>query len=160
MRIALRNGVLLILPPLIISFGLWGALPVAYSPAIFWKGIPEWIGLFENIFRVFVFSLPGILYFGKKEPGQTVGWYLYVGGLAIYLASYLAQIYFPASAWSQSAIGFTAPAWSTSFWFAGIGLVCARTWLPIPWYRIIYILIASIFLIFHTVHTGLVYINL
>lgn len=89
-RIILRNGALLIVPPMIISFGLWGALPDAYGPDIFWKDIPEWLGLFENIFRILVFSLPGILYFGKKETGQPLGWYLYFGGLIVYLASYLA----------------------------------------------------------------------
>lgn len=156
----LRNGALLIIPPIIITFGLWGALPAAYSPNIFWKNIPYWLGLFENIFRVLVFSLPGILYFGKREKDQSLGWYLYIGGLVVYLASYLMQIVFPGSAWSQNIIGFTAPAWSTLFWFAGIGLVCMRSWLPIPWYRAIYLSNAAIFLIFHIEHTGLVYFNM
>ena len=159
-RILLKNGALLIIPPMIITFGLWGTLPAAYSPAIFWKNIPDWLGLLENLFRVLVFSLPGILYFGKKEAGQPFGWSLYVGGLVVYLASYLAQIVYPASAWSQSIIGFTAPAWSTLFWLAGIGLVCMRSWLPIPWRRSIYLLSTSIFLIFHIGHTGLVYFNM
>jgi hypothetical protein len=159
-RILLRNGALLIIPPNIISLALWGALPAAYQPGIFGKDIPGWLGLFENILRIFVFSLPGILYFGKKEKGQPLGWYLYFGGLVVYLASYLALIIFPASVWSQSLIGFTAPAWSTVFLFAGIGLVCLRSWLPITWHRVIYFLIASIFLIFHIGHAGLVYFNM
>jgi hypothetical protein len=158
-RIILRNGALLTAPPMIITFGLWAALPAAYGPDIFWKDIPTWLGLLENSFRLLVFSLPGILYFGKKETGQPLGWILYIGGVAVYLASYLVQIVFPASAWSRSAIGFTAPAWSTLLWFAGIGLVCARSWLPIPWHRAIYLWSAFIFLIFHTWHTGLVYVN-
>jgi hypothetical protein len=156
----LRNGALLIIPPMIITFALWGALPAAYSPVIFWKNIPQWLGIFENIFRILAFSLPGILYFGKKEKGQSLGWNLYWGGLAVYLASYLMQIVLPDSGWSQSIIGFTAPAWSTMFWFAGIGLVCMRSWLPIPWHRAIYLLSAAIFLVFHIGHTGLVYFNL
>ena len=159
-RIILRNGALLIVPPMIISFGLWGFLPNAYSPDIFWKDIPEWLGLFEKIFRFIVFGLPGILYFGKKEKGQTLGWYLYFGGLVTYLASYLAQILFPTSVWSQSAIGFSAGAWTTIFWLVGIGLVCARSWLPIPWHRAIYLLSASTFLVFHTWHALLIYSNL
>ena len=159
-HILLRNGALLIIPPMVITFGLWGILPVAYSPDLFWKGIPEWLGLFENIFRTVVFSLPAILYFGKREKGQPLGWYLYFGGLAIYLGSYLAQIVYPNSAWSQSIIGFTAPAWSTIVFFTGIGLVCVRSWLPIPWHRAIYLLSALIFLLFHTGHAGLVYFNL
>ena len=158
-RIFLRNGELLIVPPMIISFGLWGVLPAAFSPEIFWKDIPEWLGLLENTFRILAFGLPAILYFGNKESGQSLGWYLYFGGLVVYLASYLAQIFFPMSVWSQSAIGFTACAWSPSFWLAGIGFVCIRSWLPIPWHRAIYFLIASIFLILHTGHAFLVYSN-
>lgn len=156
-RILFRNGALLIIPPMVISFGLWGALPVAYSPDRFWEDIPEWLGLFENIFRILVFSLPGILYFGNSIKGQPLGWFLYFVGLAVYLVSYLAQIIYPDSAWSKSIFGFTAPAWSTIFWLAGIGLVCARSWLPIPWHRAIYLLTASFFLIFHIGHTGLVF---
>jgi len=159
-RILLRNGALLTIPPLIISFGLWGALPAAYQPDLFWKDIPKWLRMFENTSRVFVLGLPAILYFGTKETGHPLGWSLYLGGLLVYLASYLAQIVYPDSAWSQSVIGFTAPAWSTLFWFAGIGFVCVRSWLPIPWHRAIYLWSASIFLTFHIGHTGLVYFNL
>jgi len=159
-RILLRNGALLIIPPMVITFGLWGALPAAYQPDLFWKDIPKWLGVFENIFRVLVLGLPAILYFGKRDPGQPLGWSLYLGGLLVYLASYLAQIVYPDSAWSQSVIGFTAPAWSTLFWFAGIGLVCARSWLAIPWHRATYLLSAFMFLIFHVRHTGLVYFNM
>ncbi len=158
--ILFRNGALLIVPPMIITFGLWGALPAAFGSENFWKDIPGWLGLGENVFRVFVFGLPAILYFGKKDPGQRLGWYLYIAGLLVYLASYLMQIVYPNSAWSQSPIGFTAPAWSTIFWLAGIGLVCARSWLPIPWHRATYLLSAAIFLIFHIGHTGLVYFNM
>jgi hypothetical protein len=138
-RILLRNGAWLIVPPMIITFGLWGALPAAYGPDLFWKEIPGWISLLENLFRILVFGLPGILYFGKREPGQSWGWLLYGVGLVVYLASYLLQIVFPNSAWSQSLIGFTAPAWSTIFWLTGIGLVGAKSWLPIPWHRAIYL---------------------
>lgn len=75
----------------------------------------------------------------------------------MYLATYVLQISAPSSAWSQSAIGFTAPGWSTSSWFAGIGLVCENSWLPIRWNRSIYLSVAAAFLIFHLWHTGMVY---
>lgn len=159
-RIFLRNGALLIVPPLVISFGLWEALPAAYHPDLFWKDIPQWLGLLENILRILVFGLPGILFFGKREPGQAWGWFLYLGGLAIYLVSYFALIVSPESGWSQSLIGFTAPAWSPLFWLAGLGFVCRRSWLPIPWHRAIYWSIACLFLSFHVGHAGLVYFKL
>ncbi len=156
-RILLRNGAWLVVPPMAITFVLWGSLPASYSPSVFWKDIPGWLSLLENIFRILVCALPGILYFGRKEKGQTIGWYIYAGGMAVYLASYLLQILLPGSAWSLSVIGFTAPAWSTVFWLAGIGLICARSWLPIPWNRLIYFGVACLFLIFHIGHTSLVY---
>jgi hypothetical protein len=159
-RILLRNGALLIIPPMVITFGLWNALPAAYSPALFWKDIPRWLGFLENLFRILVFTLPAILYFGRHETGQTAGWYFYGVGLAVYLASYLLQIGFPESAWSHHILGFTAPAWSTIFWLTGIGLVCARSWLPLPWHRAIYLCCVFFFLIFHIGHTSLVYFNL
>jgi hypothetical protein len=158
-KILLRNGGLLIVPPLAISFGLWGFLPAIYGPDQFWKGIPLWLGLLENLFRVLILAVPGLLYFGKNDAGQFLGWCLYTGGLAAYLASYLLQIIFPDSGWSQSLAGFTAPAWTTLFWLAGIGLVCVRSWLPMPWHRAIYFCAAFFFLILHVGHAGLVYFN-
>jgi hypothetical protein len=159
-KLFLRNGALLILPPMIISFGLWSELPSAYAPQQFWKEIPVWLGLFENIFRIIVSCLPAFLYFGKKEHSQFIGWILYFIGLLLYLFSYLLQIYLPNSFWSQSVIGFTAPAWTTLFWLFGISLVCARSWLPIPWNRLIYISCVIIFLVFHIWHNSLVFIRL
>lgn len=155
--ILLRNGGWLIVPPMLITFGLWGALPAAYDINNFWQGIPAWLGLLENSFRILVFALPGILYFGRKDAGQRAGWILYAAGIFIYSASYLAQITFPDSIWSRSLLGFAAPAWTTSLWLAGIGLVSARSWLPIRWHRAIYLGVASLFLICHVGHTILVY---
>ena len=146
-RILLKNGAWLIVPPMVITFGLWGALPAAYGPAMFWKDIPGWLGLLENLFRILVFALPAILYFGRHETGQTAGWVLYGAGLAVYLASYLLQIVFPGSSWSQSLPGFTAPAWSTILWLTGIGFVCVRSWLPLPWHRAIYLCCVFFFLL-------------
>jgi hypothetical protein len=97
-RTVLRNGLLLILPPTMITFGLWAALPPVYSAEHFWKDVPAWLGLLENVFRVLVFSLPIILYFGRQDQLQRSGWSLYLGGLLAYLASYLLQIILPDSA--------------------------------------------------------------
>ncbi|MBL8018685.1 MAG: hypothetical protein JNM27_03390 [Leptospirales bacterium] len=159
-RALLRNGLLLILPPMTITFGLWAALPPSYAMDRFWKEIPPWLALPENILRILVFALPAFLYFGRKEKKQALGWFLYPAGLLIYLASYLAQIFFADSAWSRSAIGFTAPAWSTSIWFGGIGLVCKDTWLPLAWNRAVYLICCGLFLIFHIAHTALVFTRL
>ena len=159
-KLLLRNGGWLTIPPLAITFGLWSHLPPPYAMEHFWKDIPSWLGLPENIFRIIVFALPTLLYFGRAERGQKLGWFLYFGGLLAYLASYVAQVLFAESTWSLSALGFTAPAWTTTFWFCGIGMVCKNTWLPLPWNRMIYVGCAVLFLIFHVTHTGLIFSRL
>lgn len=156
-KLILRNGAILIIPPMLISFGLWPMLPSAFGFEVFWKDIPKWLALSENISRIIVFAVPAFLFFGINEPIQKRGWILYASGIILYFLSYLLQICLPDSFWSKSIIGFTAPAWSTIFWFAGIGLVCSRSWLPIPWSRLVYIAFALLFLVFHIGHTVIVF---
>lgn len=150
-----RNGALLLVPVSAITFGLWARLPLAFGNVAFDEGVPVRLLGVENVLRVAVFALPLLLSFSAVDTLQRFGWFLYIAGLALYLASYLAQIYAPASAWSQSAVGFTALAWTTAPWLAGIGLVCADTWLPLPWNRIIYLLCAAAFVVAHTAHAWL-----
>lgn len=153
--VVVRNGALLLVPVSAITFGLWARLPVAFGNATFDQGVPAWLLGVENVLRVAVFALPLLLYFSGTGTLRRLGWFLYTAGLALYLASYLAQIYAPASAWSQSAVGFTALAWTTAPWLAGIGLVCADTWLPRSWNRLIYLLCAAAFVVAHTSHAWL-----
>lgn len=156
-RSVFRNGALLLIPPLLITFGLWSMLPTAFEAEVFWKDIPKWLAISEHIFRIAVFAVPAFLTFGTGETSQKRGWILYACGIVLYLLSYLLQIYVPDSLWSKSIIGFTAPAWSTIFWFAGIGFVCDKSWLPLPWSRFVYIALAVLFLIFHIGHTLVIF---
>jgi hypothetical protein len=155
----LRNGALLLVPPLLITFGLWSSLPAAYGPDSFNRGIPSWLLVAENILRVAVFGIPLLLLFGNRGRVQAAGWAFYCAGMLIYLASYLAQMYLPGSAWGNSMIGFTAPAWTTLFWLVGIGLVCVKTWLSFSWRPGIYISVASAFVVVHSLHAYLAYTN-
>lgn len=155
----LRNGVLLIMPAMVITFGLWTRLPAAYGAEAFDRGVPGWLLATENGLRLAVFALPLFLYFGRESRLQVAGWYVYVIGMLLYLGSYMAQIYLPASAWSSSILGFTAPAWSTLFWFVGIALVCENTWLSWPWHRAVYLVIATAFVGFHVAHACLVFLR-
>lgn len=156
-RLILRNGAVLLIPPMLITFGLWSKLPAAFGAEVFWKDIPNWLAVPENILRIIVFAVPAFLTLGIRETGQKRGWMLYACGIVLYLLSYLLQIYLPDGFWSKSIIGFTAPAWSTLFWFAGIGLVCDKSWLPIPWSSFVYIALAVLFLIFHIGHTLVIF---
>lgn len=156
-RLIFRNGAILIIPPMLISFGLWSMLPPAFGADHFLKDIPKWLAVPENISRFIVFAVPGFLYFGIKEPVQKRGWILYASGIVFYFLSYLLQICLPESLWSKSMISFTAPAWTTIFWFAGIAMVCSRSWLPIPWSRYVYLGLSLLFLFFHIGHTLIVF---
>ena len=152
-----RNGLLLVAPAIVITFGLWSRLPAAYGAESFDHGVPTWLIFAENVLRIAVFAIPVFLYFGGRDVLQVRGWYLYGLGLLLYLGSYLAQIYLPGSAWSTSLLGFTAPAWTTLFWFVGIGLVCANTWLPFSWHRAVYLSVAVAFVVLHVAHASLAF---
>lgn len=147
-----RNGGLLLVPVLTITFGLWSQLPEVFGDAAFDVGVPTWLLGLENLLRMAVFALPLLLVFSASDTLDRLGWVLYVAGVALYLASYLAQIHAPESAWSRSALGFTALAWTTAPWLAGIGLVCGDSWLPVSWNRLIYLLCATAFIVVHTSH--------
>lgn len=153
-----RNGALLIVPPLVISTGLWARLPAAFGNDAFDQGIPAWLLISENALRAAVLLLPALLLFGATGRLQRLGWILYGLGLISYLASYVVLITLPASAWSSSALGFTAPAWTTGWWLLGIGLVCADTWLPLSWSRLIYLIPAAGFVLTHSAHAWLAYL--
>lgn len=130
--------------------------PGAYGPEAFNRGIPGWILLVENFFRSIVFVAPAFLSFDFKEKK---GWIAYGAGLALYLASYLIHIVLPASFAGGSLLFFTASAWSTALWFAGIALVCRKTWLPFAWKRRHYFAVAALFLFFHVLHAGLTFLS-
>jgi len=157
--VVLRNGLLLIVPAMVITFALWPRLPAAYGGDAFNRGVPGWLIAAENGLRLGAIALPLFLYFGGESRLQVAGWYMYVTGLVLYLGSYVALIYFPASAWGSSIVGFTAPAWTTLFWFVGISLVCASTWLPWTWHRAVYLVLAISFVVAHVAHACVVFLR-
>ena len=157
MSMVARNGALLIVPPLVITASLWSRLPATFGNDAFDQGVPAWLLSSENVLRVAVLLLPALLLTGASERLQRLGWVLYGVGLIVYLGSYLALIAFPASAWSNSALGFTAPAWTTGLWLLGVGLVCADTWLSLSWNRLIYLIPATAFVLAHSAHARLAY---
>jgi hypothetical protein len=147
-----RNGGWLLLPILAITFGLWGLLPSAYSMTEFWRGIPAWIAVPENVLRIVVLALPWFLYVGAARSSQRLGWILWGVGVLVYLASYLLEILAGGSVLGRSVATFAAPAWTTALWLAGMGLVADRTWLPVPYHPAIFLAAGGLFWIFHTAH--------
>ena len=144
------------LPPLVLSLLLWSSLPPAYSPDVFWKDVPQWIGVPENVLRVLVFVIPALFPMGARTSRQHRGWLLYAIGLAAYAASYLVQIAAPNSAWSTSLVGFAAPAWTTLLWFGGIALIAGPAFFPKRLKAWHYGVMVCLFGVFHVLHTGVV----
>jgi hypothetical protein len=152
------NAILLTLPPLLFSFAFWGSLPAAFSFNNFWKDIPPALVLGGNLTQVFVFAFPVLMRAGLSSPRQRLGLKVYGVGLAAYYASYFAQIAFPDSVWSTSALGFVAPAYTPLLWLAGIAMVADRLYVRRIPYRWWFYLGGSLaFVAFHVAHALLVF---
>lgn len=106
------------------------------------------------------FFLPLLMPLTVETCGQKTGLGVYLAGLGVYFLSWLLQIYYPDSAWSKSAFGFLAPAYTTMIWLVGIGLIGTRLFVKVPYRPTVYILISTAFVVVHTMHAYLVYTRL
>jgi hypothetical protein len=134
-------------------------LPRAYAAEIFDHNIPSFIVNGENIFRAIVFILPLLMPLRIETPTQKLGLWLNISGTLVYFLSWLAQIYFPQSAWSLSAFGFLAPAYTPLIWLTGIGLIGNTFHFQSSYRSWMYIATAVIFIGFHLAHTTTVYLR-
>ncbi|MDJ0824673.1 MAG: hypothetical protein QNJ16_04140 [Rhodobacter sp.] len=137
----------------------YGDLPPAYQPAYFDLWVPPLLGLAETILKLAAIVISTLLIAGLSQPKQRLGLGLYLCGVAIYLASYFAQILSPDGPWSQSLIGFTAPAFTPAMWIAGIGLMVSHgITLPTRWLQIGFWVCATGFIIMHNINASMVYL--
>ena len=155
----LLNCLLLLLPIMAWNLIFASKLPWAYSEEVFSKNIPSFIASGENIFRLIVFILPVLMPLRIETQSQKIGLWLYIAGTAIYFVSWLAQIYFPQSAWSLSAWGFLAPAYTPLIWLVGIGLIGSAFYFSSPYRSWMYIITSVVFLGFHLSHALTVYLR-
>ena len=155
----LLNCMLLLLPIMAWNVIFSTKLPQLYSKEVFWKNIPSFIANGENIFRLIVFILPALMPIRIETKSQKLGLWLYIAGTAIYFISWLAQIYFPQSAWSLSALGFLAPAYTPLIWLIGIGLIGSTLYFSSPYRSWMYIATSVIFIGFHLSHALTVFMR-
>jgi len=155
----LLNCLWLLLPIMAWNLIFAGKLPQAYSEEVFSKNIPAFITSGENIFRLIVFILPVLMPLRIETQSQKLGLLLYVIGIVIYFLSWLAQMYFPQSAWSLSAWGFLAPAFTPLIWLIGIGLIGDALYFSSPYRSWMYIVTSVIFLGFHLSHALTVFMR-
>lgn len=153
----LSNCFLLLIPIFIWNILLVDHLPKTYSSDVFWRDIPKFIGYSENILRIIVFGLPTIMILSIKRKNEKIGLLFFLIGIGVYFLSWTVMIYFPESNWSRSIFGFLAPAYTTILWFIGIGLIGNKSFFKIPKLSQIYIGLSVLFVIFHTLHTYIVF---
>ena len=153
----LLNCFLLTLPILVWNIILTNKLPQTFHPEIFLNKIPAFLTYGENISRTVVFALTIFMPLRITTLLQKKGLILYVSGTLLYFLSWLMLIYFSNSHWSNSLLGFMAPAYTPLFWLLGIGLIGDSFYFNFPFKRWFFILTSIIFLIFHNLHTYMVF---
>lgn len=139
-----NNAFILVLIPLVFNLVWTRKLPAIYSKDEF---VPKWILWMEHGFRFPAFFLPLLIPVYLSTLLQTAGIIVYSIGLCLYLISWVMQIYYPKTAWSQSLTGFLAPAYLPLVWMTGIALI-SGSW--------IYEIIVLLFVVIHVYHN---YIN-
>ena len=157
LRKILSNGYAAILPILIWNILLTEKLPAAYDSILFNSNIPFSIVVGENIFRSIIFFLPLFFRLNITSSLNKKGLIIFLFGVAVYFSSWLVLIYAPNTDWSNSILGFTAPAYTPIIWLVGLSLLVESyyfKWVYSKWH---YILPSIAFSIFHVLHTVYIY---
>jgi hypothetical protein len=154
------NCFLLIIPILVWDLIFTQKLPKNLQFDVFWKNIPLIIAYGENISRTIMFIFIVLMPLSIRTITQKNGLALYIVGTFIYFASWLMNIYFPNSIWSNGFLGFAlSPASTPLIWLIGIGLIGDSLYFNIPYKRWVFMLISIIFLVFHNVHAYIIYLR-
>jgi hypothetical protein len=154
----LSSCFLLLVPILVWNLLLASRLPPAFQGAEFWRDIPRWVSVPENVLRLLVFVLAALMPLELPTRRQRVRLAVFAAGVAAYFASWAVLITWPSSAWSTSAPGFLAPAYTPALWLFGLGLLSDRLFITaLPFRRWMFFALAAGFLAFHNLHTAIVY---
>ena len=144
-RTILFNGFWLLVPILI-----WNAIfssRLAHPAFEHDEDVAQWLLISENVLRIGVFIAPLFLTLKWETTRSKVGWIAYIVGVQVYFGTWIPLMMAPDSAWSNSVIGFTAPAWTPLLWLVGTGLIGG--WWP-------YVGLAVVFVAVHVSHWALV----
>lgn len=159
-RKILGNSFILLTPILVWNVVFASKLPPAFSPESFNSGIPSLILAGENLFRIIIFSLPLFMKIGASRATWLKGLIVYATGSALYYLSWLALMRAPDSAWSNSAPGFIAPAYTPIIWLVGIGMMTDSYSFKVKYNKWHFICPGIAFTIFHVTHTAVVYMRM
>lgn len=153
----LKSCFLLTLPVMVWNVMFAAILPPPFQPGIFWDKIPPFLAAGEQCFRILIFVVTLLMPLSITSRTQQKGMIIYVAGILLYFASWLALICYPQSAWSNSCLGFLSPALTPVFWLAGIALVSDKLYFRLPYRRWMFLAVSIAFLIFHNIHTWIIY---
>ncbi|MGB4847929.1 MAG: hypothetical protein WBP41_08440 [Saprospiraceae bacterium] len=151
---------LLTIPILAWNLLLTNKLPTAFQPEIFRDHIPIYVMYGENIFRTLVFLLTFLMPLSFRSDIQKKCVFLYAAGTLIYFTSWIILIYYPHGEWSNSLVGFLSPSLTPLLWLTGIWLIGEEFFINLPFKRWIFLIVSICFLLFHNLHTFIVYTRL
>ena len=157
LRKILTNGYIALLPIFIWNIFLTSKLPPAFNSKSFNSEIPFVIIIGENIFRSIIFLLPLFFRLNISSSFERKGLITFSIGVALYFSSWLMLIYAPDSGWSNSVLGFTAPAYTPIIWLVGLSLLVESYYFKLIYSKWHFILPSVAFTIFHVSHTVYVY---
>lgn len=132
-------------------------LPNAFQPEIFQKDIPMYIVYGENFFRLMLFLLTFLMPLSLRSGTQKFGLIVYMMGLIAYLSSWLVLIYAPDSWWSNTVLGFMAPAYTPTLWLTGIMLTGTKFYFELKYSKWYFFIPSLCFLLFHNLHTWMIF---
>ncbi len=151
------NCFLLTIPVLIWNIALAEKLPQSFQPEIFWHQIPALLTVGENVSRLLVFILAALMPISYSWKNQIKGWAIYWAGIVLYFSSWLMLILLPNSPWSQSSLGFMAPAYTPLLWLLGIAFIGDSYYFNLPFRKWFFVAVSIVFLAFHNGHTYLIF---
>lgn len=157
MKRIFQNCFILLIPVFIWNITLSHHLPIGYTSKEIWDSVPNWLSTLENMMRAFAFLMPLFMIFSIKLSTQKWGFSIYFIGILIYFGSWSMQMFCEESKWSQSLIGFMAPAFTTIIWFIGIVLVGKESILSKLKLQKSYLFAVVLFVLIHSYHTYLAY---
>jgi len=157
LRKILSNGYIAIFPILVWNILLTPKLPLAYDSKLFNSNIPLIITIGENIFRSVIFLLPLFFRLNISSSLGKKGLFTFIFGVVLYFLSWLMLIYEPNSAWSNSLLGFTAPAYTPIIWLVGLSLLVDSYYFKLAYSKWHFIVPSIAFSIFHVLHAIYVY---
>jgi hypothetical protein len=156
----LRNGLWLLVPPLLWNVLLWEQLPPEYSDPFVWDNIPEWILWMEQILRMLTFGLPFFLKLTPATPQKWLAWAFYLGGCLIYFASWLLVIHWEPNPGFVSWLTYLAPAYTPLIWLLGIFFLTRPWTVGQHWIRHFFLFAVVLFCWVHTYHAYLAFSHL